>query len=383
MNDELDQFGELRRALNDLSKVQQWYVVGAPWGRGDFILAGSPDPHRGRYVADTESIDGDGVDVLENAAYIAAANPMTVRKLLAELDAARAAAEKLRADQMTEQHRMADSQPASVLDMAVMQLAESVGLIGPASRVGDLHAAIQRFHDLICVNATIKAAVMAADVISGAATPARDYPPLPMQFACSGVFPVYSADQMRAYVDADRAARAPADGEHALYTNASDLEPDTNPAAEDSPLVWVLTKQLTKRETTTRGYLWFGDPGNCMWTPLYTRAARAPADSVTAPAAGAVAVPPNRAEFALQALVAAGHVSQDIVDAAMTLPGAPPADSVLADVDPLQGAANWLAEAHGQFCVAVLQWRLMIGYNRAKRLHDAAIAARKQGANHD
>lgn len=87
----LDQFGELRRALNDLSKVQQWYVVGAPWGRGDFILAGSPDPHRGRYVADTESIDGDGVDVLENAAYIAAANPMTVRKLLAELDAARAA----------------------------------------------------------------------------------------------------------------------------------------------------------------------------------------------------------------------------------------------------------------------------------------------------
>lgn len=56
-----------------------------------------------------------------------------------------------------------------------------------------------------------------------------------------------------------------------------------------------------------------------------------------------------------------------------------PADSVLEDADPLQGAANWLAEAHGQFCVAVLQGSLMIGYNRAKRLHDAAIAARKQG----
>ena len=53
------------------------------------------------------------------------------------------------------------------------------------------------------------------------------------------------------------------------------------------------------------------------------------------------------------------------------------------DADPLQGAANWLAQAHGQFCVAVLQGCLMIGYNRAKRLHDAAIAARKQGANHD
>ena len=56
-----------------------------------------------------------------------------------------------------------------------------------------------------------------------------------------------------------------------------------------------------------------------------------------------------------------------------------PADSVLEDADPLQGAANWLAQAHGQFCVAVLQGCLMIGYNRAKRLHDASIAARKQG----
>ena len=44
------------------------------------------------------------------------------------------------------------------------------------------------------------------------------------------------------------------------------------------------------------------------------------------------------------------------------------------DADPLQGAANWLAQAHGQFCVAVLQGSLMIGYNRAKRLYDAAMA---------
>lgn len=62
-----------------------------------------------------------------------------------------------------------------------------------------------------------------------------------------------------------------------------------------------------------------------------------------------------------------------------TTPPAQAADNVLEDADPLQGAANWLAEAHGQFCVAVLQGCLMIGYNRAKRLHDAAIAARKQG----
>ena len=48
--------------------------------------------------------------------------------------------------------------------------------------------------------------------------------------------------------------------------------------------------------------------------------------------------------------------------------------------DPLQGAANWLAEAHGQFSPVVLSGCLMIGYNRAKRLHDAALTARKQGA---
>jgi hypothetical protein len=46
-----------------------------------------------------------------------------------------------------------------IVDLATMELAESVGLIGPASRTHDLHNAIQRFHDLICANATIKAAV--------------------------------------------------------------------------------------------------------------------------------------------------------------------------------------------------------------------------------
>ena len=69
------------------------------------------------------------------------------------------------------------AQPAPVqelveVDQATMELAESVGLIGPASRTHDLHAAIQRFHDLICVNATIKAAKMAADAIREATPPA-------------------------------------------------------------------------------------------------------------------------------------------------------------------------------------------------------------------
>ena len=54
---------------------------------------------------------------------------------------------------------------------------------------------------------------------------------------------------------------------------------------------------------------------------------------------------------------------------------AKPAPAPLSEQDPLQGAANWLAQAHGQFCVSVLQGCLMIGHNRAKRLHDAALAA--------
>jgi hypothetical protein len=61
-------------------------------------------------------------------------------------------------------------QPAQPLDLSVMELAESVGLIGPASRTDDLHDAIQRFHDLIVANAPIKAARHFAD---GLAQPAQ------------------------------------------------------------------------------------------------------------------------------------------------------------------------------------------------------------------
>lgn len=57
-------------------------------------------------------------------------------------------------------------QPAQPLDAGVMELAESVGLIGPSSRTHDLHEAIQRFHDLIVVNASIKAALNFADSLA-------------------------------------------------------------------------------------------------------------------------------------------------------------------------------------------------------------------------
>jgi hypothetical protein len=40
--------------------------------------------------------------------------------------------------------------------------------------------------------------------------------------------------------------------------------------AQQEPVAWTLTEELEKRETTTRAHLWFSDPVNCMWTPLYT-----------------------------------------------------------------------------------------------------------------
>lgn len=72
----------------------------------------------------------------------------------------------------------APQQEAASVDLKTMELAESVGLIGPASRTNDLHAAIQRFHDLICANATIKAAQMAAEAISEAAPQADPLQPI-------------------------------------------------------------------------------------------------------------------------------------------------------------------------------------------------------------
>ncbi len=47
------------------------------------------------------------------------------------------------------------------------------------------------------------------------------------------------------------------------------------------PVAWTLTAELEKRETTTRAHLWFSDPVNCMWTPLYTT----PQHTQTQPAA--------------------------------------------------------------------------------------------------
>ncbi len=80
----------LRSAIADLPRVQQWFVVGTPWGNGDFVVSGHPDPHLGTYVCDTESFDGEQEHSLEYAAYIAAACPATVNRLLQDVEALKA-----------------------------------------------------------------------------------------------------------------------------------------------------------------------------------------------------------------------------------------------------------------------------------------------------
>jgi len=84
----VDQFKALREALADLPKLRKWFVVGPPWGKGDFIVSGHPDPHMGKYVADTEDFDGEGENDLEHAALIVEA-VNAAAALLAEVDALR------------------------------------------------------------------------------------------------------------------------------------------------------------------------------------------------------------------------------------------------------------------------------------------------------
>ena len=72
------------------------------------------------------------------------------------------------------------------------------------------------------------------------------------------------------------------------------------------------------------------------------------------------------------------NLIRDVIDADRA--SRSPTSSVLEDADPLQGAANWLVKAHSGLGTRMLARKLSIGYNRAKRLHDAAIAARKHGS---
>jgi len=58
--------------------------------------------------------------------------------------------------------------------------------------------------------------------------------------------------------------------------------PEAEPVQQDTkPAFWVLTEQLQKRETTHRGYMWFVNPQNSAWTPVYL--ATPPAEKQAAP----------------------------------------------------------------------------------------------------
>lgn len=77
---------KLRLALTELPEIKPWFVVDAPWGKGDFIVSGHPDPHLGKYVADTQNFDDEANHAQEYAAFIAAANPVIVQQLLGIVD---------------------------------------------------------------------------------------------------------------------------------------------------------------------------------------------------------------------------------------------------------------------------------------------------------
>jgi hypothetical protein len=52
--------------------------------------------------------------------------------------------------------------------------------------------------------------------------------------------------------------------------NDAAATPHAQPAPVQEPVAWILTEELTRRKTTTGAHLWFSDPVNCMWTPIYT-----------------------------------------------------------------------------------------------------------------
>lgn len=80
------EFADLRRALAELPRIDEWHVVAPPWANGDLVIAGNPDPHVGTIVVDTADVGGDGTHSLEYAAYVAAANPKVVQQLLQAAD---------------------------------------------------------------------------------------------------------------------------------------------------------------------------------------------------------------------------------------------------------------------------------------------------------
>lgn len=65
------------KELSDAAQGGAWHTVDTPWGDGDWIVAGNPDPHAGRFVClfdgsliGVEADDSFHADPAENAAFV-------------------------------------------------------------------------------------------------------------------------------------------------------------------------------------------------------------------------------------------------------------------------------------------------------------------------
>lgn len=151
---------EIARLIEDLGKAAEratpgdWYQAGLPWFHiGSGVLAGSPDPHVGYVIIDTEPWAGERDEYLDNggsvkladpdddAAYIVAAQPRNIRTLLsalatltAERDAAEARA--MAAEEELAEHREMLAHNATSFARAQDSLAEARAVIEPFGKYG-------------------------------------------------------------------------------------------------------------------------------------------------------------------------------------------------------------------------------------------------------
>ena len=58
---------------------------------------------------------------------------------------------------------------------------------------------------------------------------------------------------------------------------------DAELAQSVEPVAWTLTKTIDARETTTTAYLWFVNPINTSWTPLYLHPPQPQATTLVVP----------------------------------------------------------------------------------------------------
>ncbi len=101
---------------------------------------------------------------------------------------------------------------------------------------------------------------------------------LPRSTAMQALLALWGADQIDTDMKDAIAALTAAMEQQAEPVLLNGLtEAETNATAsvtgltkQAEPVAWTLTETLNKREPTTRGYLWFSNPQNYLWTPLYT-----------------------------------------------------------------------------------------------------------------